>query len=65
MKPYVIPLKFHHLLQLSDFPDQRFFCNVISGALQSSESVKLRFHPFRRLADIGIFALSGFPAIST
>jgi len=43
MKPYVIPSKFHHLLQLSGLPYQRLFCSVIFGALQSSESAKVEF----------------------
>ncbi|KAJ6866072.1 asparagine--tRNA ligase [Populus alba x Populus x berolinensis] len=41
MKPQAIPPKFHHLLQLSGLPCRRFFCSVISGALQSSESAKV------------------------
>jgi asparaginyl-tRNA synthetase len=40
-KPHAIPPKFHHLLQLSGLPCRRFFCSVISGALQSSESAKV------------------------
>ncbi|KAF9663215.1 hypothetical protein SADUNF_Sadunf17G0015100 [Salix dunnii] len=42
-KPHAIPPKFHHLLQLSGLPCRRFFCSVISGALQSSESSKVEF----------------------
>ncbi|KAF9679162.1 hypothetical protein SADUNF_Sadunf07G0111400 [Salix dunnii] len=42
-KPHATPPKFHHFFQLSGLPRRRFFCSVISGALQSNESAKVGF----------------------
>ena len=42
-KPYAIPPKFHHLLQLLGLPCRRFLCSVISWAPWHSESAKVEF----------------------